>query len=143
MDRFAVTLRLTASLVVGGSRGPNMRRSFYALFTAIVFVSAGNAGAQDLFGLTTSCSPDGVFENIKKNINERRYWVSKHVDIGMYLAELDTFDNPCAYQKGNKKLECESSRNNFHRAAYACFVHTARMCNLSGGNCSTDLSRYR
>lgn len=146
MVRFADTLRLASPLVtdgeIRGNRGLTMKRSLYAFFTT-VFVSAINANAQDLFGLTTSCSPDGVYENVKKNINERKYWVAKHVEIGMYLANLDTYDNPCTHQKGTRKFECESARSNFHRAAYACFVHTARMCNLAGGNCSTNLSDYR
>jgi hypothetical protein len=112
----------------------------------ILFVFIANVGptayAQKFWGLTPSCTPDGTVEHIKMKLNERKYWVAKHVEIGMYLAD-DALDDPCRYLALQEKSECIATRQNYLRAAYACFIHTARMCNSFGGRCSTNLNDFR
>ena len=86
----------------------------------------------------SSCSPDGVFQNLKEKISPLEFWIDVHVELEMDISSFPFMDvrRICSrHDEPKDRFRCENASSNRYESMKKCLYHAAKMCRLNGGLC--------
>lgn len=85
----------------------------------------------------SSCNPSGIFQNVKKNVSPKKFWIDVHTKLDMEINfwGLPSPSSACSGSSRKKRSECISVVKNEFASMRRCLNHSRKMCRLNGGYC--------